>query len=420
MTELVVLSGNAVVGRVVARGARLSFSYDEAWRRADDAHSISLSMPLLLREHTHRVVSAFLWGLLPDSDLVLQRWARRFHVSHRNPFALLTHVGDDCAGALRFVTATRLEAATQNDGIETIDEADIAVRLRELRRDRSTWHGRDGEGRFSLAGAQPKTALWFDGRRWGVPRGRTPTTHILKPGIVDLDEHAENEHLCLATARALGLPSARSRIMHFEDEVAIVVERYDRPTVDGVVMRAHQEDLCQALGIHPSQKYENDGGPGARSCVDVLREHSGEPEADVRTFVRALGFNWLIGGTDAHAKNYAVLIGRGDRVRLAPLYDVASALPYFDSRKLRSAMKIGGTYRMHDVGRHQWAKLAQTAGLDASAVHDDLRTLATQLPDAVATERARLNEAGLAGEAVDRLSVALAERAEACRRILEP
>jgi serine/threonine-protein kinase HipA len=33
--------------------------------------------------------------------------------------------------------------------------------------------------------------------------------------------------------------------------------------------------------------------------------------------------NWLIGSTDAHAKNYSILIGAGGRVRLAPLYEMA-------------------------------------------------------------------------------------------------
>ena len=40
-------------------------------------------------------------------------------------------------------------------------------------------------------------------------------------------------------------------------------------------------------------------------------------------------FNWLIAGTDAHAKNFSLLIAPGPQIRLAPLYDLASALPDF-------------------------------------------------------------------------------------------
>jgi hypothetical protein len=66
-------------------------------------------------------------------------------------------------------------------------------------------------------------------------------------------------------------------------------------------LRIHQEDLCQALGVHPSRKYQHDGGPGPKAIVELIRNHSSAPNDDVVTFVDALAFNWLIAGTDAHA-----------------------------------------------------------------------------------------------------------------------
>jgi hypothetical protein len=74
----------------------------------------------------------------------------------------------------------------------------------------------------------PKTALLFENGRWGVPSGRAPTTHILKPPSPHFHGHVENEHFCLELARALGLPVTDSRIMRFQDEIAIVIQRYDR------------------------------------------------------------------------------------------------------------------------------------------------------------------------------------------------
>lgn len=59
---------------------------------------------------------------------------------------------------------------------------------------------------------------------------------------------------------------------------------------------------------------------------------SADPEADVERFLKANMFNWLIGGgTDAHAKNYSFLIDAGDEIRLAPLSDLSSQLPYPDT-----------------------------------------------------------------------------------------
>ena len=118
-------------------------------------------------------------------------------------------------------------------------------------------------GQFSLAGAQPKTALLFQDGKWGVPSGRVPTTHILKPPTTAFDGHAENEHFSLELARALGLPVVDSRIMHFQNEIAIVVERYDRLRTKAGTRRIHQEDICQALAILPTQKYQNEGGPAS-------------------------------------------------------------------------------------------------------------------------------------------------------------
>jgi serine/threonine-protein kinase HipA len=56
--------------------------------------------------------------------------------------------------------------------------------------------------------------------------------------------------------------------------------------------------------------------------VQLLRTYSTDRETDLNTFIDALGFNWLIAGTDAHAKNYSLLLA-GHRIRLAALYDVA-------------------------------------------------------------------------------------------------
>src|SRR5208282_4285018 len=177
-----------------------------------------------------------------------------------------------------------------------LSEDEIAERLRALRADHSAWRAATDTGQFSLAGAQPKTALLFERGRWGVPSGRTPTTHILKPPTGEWDGHAENEHFCLLLARASRLVVPNSSVGRFGDEMAIVIERYDRLRSAGGWLRVHQEDMCQALGLHPARKYEKDGGPGVRRIADFLREHSSNPGGDVQAFLDATAFNWLIAG----------------------------------------------------------------------------------------------------------------------------
>jgi serine/threonine-protein kinase HipA len=401
------------------RNAKLSFVYAEQARSARSATPLSLSLPLARREHGHDAVDAFVWGLLPDNENVLSRWAREFHVSSRNPFALLGHVGADCAGAVQIVPNDRV-AEIEGPGAMRVDwlsQSDVAERLHALRNDDAAWSRADDEGRFSLAGAQPKIALFHDGKRWGIPIGRTPTTHILKPPTGAFDGQIENEHFCLHLARKLGLPVAGSRIARFQKETAIVVERYDRVRMMGrtqPVLRLHQEDMCQALGVRPQSKYQKEGGPSPERIADLLRDHSDEPQQDLSTFTDALLLNWLIGGSDGHAKNYSILHGAGGRVRLAPLYDLASALPYpsLNTPRLKLAMKLGGHYRLRDIGGPELRKLAAGMKLSSDVVIERARELCARLPQAARDVVDACTRAGLDHPILEQLVSALEERAE--------
>jgi serine/threonine-protein kinase HipA len=421
--ELTALLAGREIGRVRRQtSGRLTFTYDGDWRADDDAYPLSLSMPLAASEHGSGVVEPFLWGLLPDNERVLDRWARRFQVSARNAFALIANVGEDCAGAVQFVRSERLEEVQSGaaDNVEWLDEADIAERLRLLREDHAAWRLPRDTGQFSLAGVQPKTALLFDNGRWGIPSGRIPTTHILKPPTGQFDGHAENEHVCLALARALGIPAASSRVQHFGEEIAIVVERYDRVRAGNEIVRVHQEDVCQALAVMPTGKYQNEGGPSIAVIVGLLRTYSSAREEDLNAFMDAVGFNWLIAGTDAHAKNYSLLLSGGQRVRLAPLYDVASILPYdgFDMHKVKLSMKVGGEYRLRDVGLRQWRRLAEEVRFEEGRLISRLGEMAEQLPDAVSAIRRNARHEGLGQPIVERLEERIIARASECQNAL--
>jgi len=446
--ELVALIDGMEIGRVVQdMDGRYSFTYAEEWRRRRDVVPLSVSMPLSQPTHDHRPIAAFLWGLLPDNQEILAAWARREQVSAGNPFALLACVGEDCAGAVQFVLPERVPELRRARPAEIawLTETEVGERLRRLREDQSAWRLPRDQGQFSLAGAQRKTALYFAEGRWGVPAGRTPTTHILKPPIPGFEGHVENEHLCLRLAHAAGLRTASSRARRFGEEMAIVVARYDRfSTVDAAsaarargndvlaarlreiaasqpVLRLHQEDMCQALAVLPADKYQNEGGPSPADVVRVLRENSAAPDADVAAFVDALVFNWLIAGTDAHAKNYSLLHEAGGLPRLAPLYDVASVLPYPDieARKIRLAMKVGSEYRLCEIRRRHWGELAEELAVDVDATIARATHLAGRVIAVAPVLRDALIGEGLDHAIVPHLAQRLVERGEACLRTLE-
>ncbi len=422
MTDtLAVLLDDAVAGAITRLDqGRLRFDYDDEYRQRPAATPLSVSMPPSIRSHPDSDISPWLWGLLPDNDRVLARWARDFQVAAK-PFSLLsTPIGHDCAGAVRFAPVEEaLQVLAKPGAVTWLTESEVAQRLRELRQDTTAWLGREFTGQFSLAGAQAKTALLLKDGRWGVPSGSAATSHILKPAVQGFDDHDLNEHLCLDAARRAGLIVARTHVATFDDQSAIVVDRYDRRSADGELVRIHQEDTCQALGRPPDQKYQNEGGPSAKDLATLFRTIMPPRAADdaVRRFLDALIWNWLVAGTDAHAKNYSLLLSGGD-VRLAPLYDIASALPYDKhERELKFAMKIGGDYRVHPH-RDTWDKAATDLGLNADAVLERVVRLATTAPDAFSDAAHDEDVAALDRPLPRRLVDLVADRAKRCLAIL--
>jgi len=424
--DLWVISDRSIVGRISQTGDRLQFRYEDAWRESAEAFPMSLSVPLVVAQHSHKAIGAFLWGLLPDNRQVLDQWGQRFRVSPRNAFKLISHVGEDCAGALQYVRPDRLEkllGASDENTVKWLTDEELGERIRLLLENHGLTRTGSDSGQFSLAGAQPKTALYHDREsgRWGVPEGRTPTTHILKPSAEHFDGYAENEHFCLCLAKELGLITASSTVIHAGGIPVIVVERYDRRFVNGHHVRIHQEDFCQALAIMPGLKYQNEGGPSARDIAGVLKDSSSSPMADVRRFADALAFNWLMAGTDAHAKNYSLLLAARGQVRLAPLYDLSSALPYpgkVDPHKAKLAMKVGSKYKIKDiVGRH-WLACARELGLPPSELLQRIGAMAEQIPAAAMKVADSMDKSGIKHRVVGALLDALAQHVKVCEERL--
>ena len=415
MTELAVVANRRRLGTVTrSRGGDLSFVYLKQWRQDPDAFPLSLSMPLRADPYPRASVEPWLAGLLPDDEDVLRAWSSRFQVSRRNVFGLLSEVGEDCAGAVQFVRPERLDEFLDAGppSVEWLTEEMVGHRLAELRLDPALGRRPDDAGRFSLPGVQPKTALLFEDGRWGLPAGTTPTTHILKPQNPRFSGLVENEHLCLRLARAAGLPAASTRIERFGDQLALVVTRYDRRRIGPEWVRLHQEDFCQALGVPPERKYQNEGGPTVRTMLDLVRAESAQPDEDAQTLARSIMLNWILGATDSHAKNFSLLIGPAGQVRLAPLYDIASFFPYSEEpRRLKLSNRVGGKYRLHDIGRREWERFRTENDLDWDTVAA-CRALAQRVRNVLPEAAAAGPDAG-DNRIIEELAERLAKRAEA-------
>jgi len=425
-TELIVLLQGriaGVLGRDRATGSYL-FAYVDNWRDDPNAFPLSLSLPLASQFHEGERVAYYLRGLLPDNEPRLNAIAHQFGVAADDSFALLAHIGEDCPGAVQFVRADRV-AEVQGEGqgnVQWLSDSELAEIIRELEKENQS-RPAEVTGQFSLPGAVAKVALTWNSEthRWGRPSGRAATTHIVKPPLNGVKFHNENEHMCLALARRVGFPAATSSILRVADQHALVVERYDREWRNQAVHRLHQEDLSQALGVNPRLKYASEGAPKVSDVVTLLREQTARGFEDVYRFVRAVAFNWAIGGTDAHPRNYSVLVGPRGNVTLAPLYDLSSGILHpsrSDPASVSFAMAVAGRSTLASITRGAWEEQAKELRLNPLRVMDEIDDLLVRIGEAAPPVAEAATNDGVDELFAARFSARLTARATSCRKEL--
>lgn len=417
MTQLAVLMNGHLAGtlREHDRG-NVYFSYTDGY----DSTPLSVAAPI---EKGGFDATNWIDGLLPDNLAVRQRWRSEYDAATTRPFDLLsTQIGWDCAGAVQFCPVEEIDSLARRGGsLIPLSDSQVASIIAGLRSDATAWSSSPTAAAFSLAGAQAKTALHHYAGRWYRPVGDAATTHILKPAPARFAALDLIEHLSCATASNLGLATAATRCDFIGNERTLIVTRYDRRANQaGSTVRLHQEDLCQALGVPPDLKYQRDGGPTPARIASMLRECSAQPDQDVERFRDALIYNWLIAGTDAHAKNYSLLLD-AEQVRLAPLYDVCSYLPFRELTpvgKIPLSMRIGRDYTITKSDRRNaWRRTADALGLSPDETLDRVADLAECLPEAMTEAIDRLPANLRASPAVTLLADETARRSRRCARL---
>jgi len=337
MPALDVYLNETFVGELQQEGGELAFRYAPGYLNLPAALPLSRHLPLGSEEFSDAATRAFFANLLPEGGM-REQVARALGLSPGNVFSLLEALGGDCAGAVTVVPPGELPK--RQSLYQRLGSAGLAARLADLPA-HPLLAGEEGV-RMSLAGAQNKLPVYFDGSEFHLPQGSAPSSHILKTAIPHLEETVLNEAFCMNLAARVGLNVPEATIVRAGDERVYMVARYDRQRAEGSgLLRLHQEDFCQALGIPPELKYGKEGGPGFAACFDLVREWSSEPLADAAALLRWALFNFLIGNADAHGKNLSFLYATGG-VRLAPFYDLLSTAVYERRVDNKFAMKMGG------------------------------------------------------------------------------
>lgn len=418
MTDrLLVLLYGDVIGVLEREGDGDAPAFTYASDYAADG-DVALSARLPIRQHAFPAgrVTPYLAGLLPENDDTRALWASRLDADPDDAFAMLAQMGWDCPGAVQFCREDDLEAVLeQSTDYMEVSDADVAARLRNLSERPASWTM--PEEHWSLGGQQEKFALAHRDGRWYEAHGAAPTTHIIKPGIRHLHSQALIEHVTMAAANALGIVIARTQLARFEDQWAIVVERFDRMTSpDNEVIRFHQEDMCQAIGRMPTRKYESRGGPQLRDMMALIGKQSSSPNDDARALADFLVINLVAGAPDGHSKNLS-MIRAPEGNWVAPLYDLATALSYDTDKVERTiALSIGGERQLSRIGPKQWSKAASTLGIDLEQLKSRVAHLASRYPAEFEVALAEVQDAPGADEVAARALPAVEKH---CSKVLD-
>lgn len=296
------------------------------------SYPISQSLPIQDAIFGDAITRTFFSNLLFENaqrDQIMQRYSLDFN----DITGLLYHLGSDCPGAISCVPkghGPAKQPGNLTSDYDTLSTEDLTRLMRSLRDHRRV---PDDTGDPSpLAGVQGKVALTrLKNGRFALPRAglNVPTTHILKvPRRAEM-RSVDHEHLLMQEmAHFQGHPVAETEILGEGDLKGLLITRFDRVIAGNHVSRIHQEDFCQALGLGPHLKYQRNAGGDphfSAKAVGALLQRTNSPGRARQAFLEITLGNLLLGNTDNHAKNHALLY-TGPKPQLAPVYDVVPTL----------------------------------------------------------------------------------------------
>lgn len=372
-----------------------SLAYDKAWVADPDSFPLSPALPLVRPEagYSSNALKRFIEHLLPEGRALDVAVAYN-GLAKSNVFGLIRALGAETAGALRFTTDA-VDSASDDDPAPreiTLQELDDRIAQHE-QLPLTVW---DGKVRMSVAGLQDKLLVYLDrpveegGRLFLVEGRRLASTHLLKPDTAQsrTPHLAINEHFCMSLARRMGLPAAEVRLLRTPRPV-LVVRRFDREVEAYAhqvrVRRRHIIDTCQACDLPVSYKYERNLGsaPAVRHIRDGVSferlfhcaELTSNKAAARLTLLRWALFQFLVGNSDAHGKNFSFLVRPGGLLEPAEWYDLISVLQY-DGFDTELAMAYGDVFVHEEVSAFALADFATRCGIDRKLMRREGQRLA--------------------------------------------
>ena len=390
-----------LVGKIVGETYEdACFFYEKRYLGDVSAVPLSLSLPLQQEAYSAKQTKTFFDGLLPEG-FTRRSVAQWMHLDENDYLAILCRLGRECLGAIRITD--------DEESVEASYERISEQQVRDLAAEGTTKSAElVTKSHLSLTGASGKVGLYYDHENgvWYLPRGSAPSTHIVKQSHVRLDGIVTNEQLSLLTAQKCGIEVPESFIINMgngrDEDVLFATKRFDRTILDptrrisglSCPMRLHQEDFAQALGIPAAKKYEEPGDEYLRRMFELLRRHSADPITDMLKLWDMVVFDFLIGNTDAHVKNFSLLYSPDmRRIRLAPAYDIVSTAVYSESTRDLS-LALGGEYSLDKITETDFLIAASDAGLGGKMALNRLNQMCRMFCTALEEATDELYQAG--------------------------
>ena len=391
------------VGEIVGTSSEdACFTYDTMYLNNPEHQAISIGLPLEEKTFNALRTRIFFEGLLPEgyTRRCVAKW---MHMDESDYLSILAGLGRECLGAIKV--------------IENLDHI-ITPEYRELSEEEVYALAREGatesaglvtKSHLSLTGASGKVGLYYNkiDKKWYLPIGEAPSTHIVKQSHVRLKKIVANEQLSLLTAKHLGIEIPESFIVttnrNDDEAVLFATKRYDRQFVANnneinglpVPRRLHQEDFAQALGIASVNKYEKNQEGYMKMLFDVIRSYSSDPVTDSLKLWDICVFNYLVGNTDNHIKNLSLLYGEDLKsIRLAPAYDIVSTVIYKNSTE-DMALSIDGKYNINEISRESFEKATTQIGLGTKIAMRRFDVMVNGFTDALEQAKRELEMRGI-------------------------
>lgn len=330
-------------------------------------------------------VKHFFSNLLPEGQ-ILEGLSQAVQVSKYDVFGLLKKIGKDCAGAMVLLEESEQPSPIHSWSIadyQAVAQSQLEQRIQDANAQNTPLIFWENTPRMSLAGVQNKIGIYINNLdQFFLPVKDAPTSHILKPESADANKHAmmtANEYFCMQLAEAMGLSVPNTRYLTLPSPIYLI-QRYDRNWLpDGQIVRSHQIDGCQALNLPPNLKYEQEHAyaPIGATLADIFdfSRLCNVPAQAQKQLLQWVLFNYLVGNTDAHAKNISFFVNQSQwsedkvtnthRLQVAPFYDLICGVIYGYPQMAQS---IGGEFEYALVGKQEWKAFSEQIGIKLPAI----------------------------------------------------